>query len=59
MEGSYFQGVYSRGAPLLLGRDDEKMKRNFKFVNVSGGAYHDVTDQCLESDYNINSAAAT
>jgi hypothetical protein len=36
----------------------KNMKRNFKFVNVSGGAYHDVTDQCLESDYNINSAAA-
>ncbi len=36
----------------------KNMKRNFKFVNVSGGAYQDVTDQCLESDYNINSAAA-
>ena len=35
----------------------KNMKRNFKFVNVSGGAYHDITTQCIESDYNINCAA--
>jgi hypothetical protein len=36
----------------------KSMKQNFKFVNVSGGGYHDVTAQCLELDYNINCAAA-
>jgi hypothetical protein len=36
----------------------KSMKRNFKFVNVSGRAYRDVTAQCLESDYNINCTAA-
>jgi hypothetical protein len=27
------------------------MKRNFKFVNVHGNAYHDVTSTCILSDY--------
>ena len=27
------------------------MKRNFKFVNVHGNAYHDVTSKCVLSDY--------
>ena len=34
------------------------MKRNFKFVNISGNAYHDVTTTCLVEDYNVNCAAA-
>ncbi len=28
-----------------------KMKHNFKFVNVHGSAYHDVTSTCVLSDY--------
>jgi hypothetical protein len=35
------------------------MKRNLKFVNVLGNAYHDVTFTCLEMDYNINCVTAT
>jgi hypothetical protein len=31
------------------------MKQSFKFVNVSGNAYNNVTDRCLEEDYNVNS----
>jgi hypothetical protein len=34
------------------------MKRNFKFVNISGNAYHDVTQNCMTNKYNINCAAA-
>ena len=34
------------------------MKCNFKFVNVSGGAYHNITAQCIKEDYNINCALA-
>jgi hypothetical protein len=34
------------------------MKRNFKFVNVSGNAYHDITTKCVKEDYNANYAAA-
>ena len=32
----------------------KNMKRNFKFVNISGNAYHDVMTKCFEEDYNIN-----
>ena len=28
-----------------------KMKRNFKFVNVYGNAYYDVTSTCVLSEY--------
>ena len=31
-----------------------KMKRNFKFANISGNAYNDITGRCLEEDYNMN-----
>ncbi len=34
------------------------MKQSFKFVNVSGNAYNDITDRCLEEDYNVNSMLA-
>ncbi len=27
------------------------MKRNFKFVNIAGNVYNDVTDECVENDY--------
>jgi hypothetical protein len=30
------------------------MERNFKFVNVSGNAYHDIMTTCVELDYNMN-----
>jgi hypothetical protein len=35
-----------------------KMKQNFKFVNISGAAYNNVTGKCLEEDYNINLSMA-
>ena len=34
------------------------MKRTFKFVNVSGNAYNDITATCIEEDYNINPSGA-
>ena len=37
----------------------KNIKQNFKFVNVSGNTCHDVTEKCLEDDYNINCAVAT
>jgi hypothetical protein len=33
-------------------------KKNLKFGNVSGNAYHDVTATCIQEDYNLNCAAA-
>jgi hypothetical protein len=35
-----------------------EMKWNFKFVNISGNAYNDVTGRCLEEDYNENLSVA-
>ncbi len=35
-----------------------KMKQNFKFVNISGTAYNNVTGKCLKEDYNINLSMA-
>ncbi len=37
----------------------KSMKRNFKFVNIAGSAYHNVTSTCIEEDYNLNCAAAS
>ena len=34
------------------------MKQSFKFINVSGNAYNDLTASCLEEDYNVNSMVA-
>jgi hypothetical protein len=34
------------------------MKQNFKFVNISGNAYHEVMAKCVKDDYNINCTAA-
>jgi hypothetical protein len=34
------------------------MKKHFKFVNIAGGVYHDVTTAVLSMDYNVNAAAA-
>jgi hypothetical protein len=34
------------------------MKHTFKFVNVSGNAYHNVMSKCIKADYIINCAAA-
>jgi hypothetical protein len=34
------------------------MKKTFKFVNISGGAYHDVTAAMIDREYEVNAAAA-
>jgi len=34
------------------------MKQNFKFVNITSNAYHDVTQNCMTNKSNINCAAA-
>ena len=44
-------GCYSEGMT-------KNMKRNFKFVNVSGNAYHGIMAKCLKEDSNINRAVA-
>ncbi len=34
------------------------MKQNFKFVNISGNACHDITTNCIKEDYSTNCTAA-
>jgi hypothetical protein len=34
------------------------MKHKFRFVNVSGGVYHDVTDETIAAEYTTTAAAA-
>jgi hypothetical protein len=34
------------------------MKHKLRFINVSGGVYHDITDNTITSDYNTAAAAA-
>jgi hypothetical protein len=43
--------VFSEG----MSRD---MKRKFQFVNIAGGAFHDVTAELVASEYTVNAAAA-
>jgi hypothetical protein len=44
-------GCYSAGMTKI-------MKHNFKFANISGNAFHDITGTCIEEDHKINCAAA-
>ena len=59
LERGDFQRIYIREelACYLAGMTTN-MKQNFKFVNVSQNATHDVTEKCLEEDYNINGGGA-
>ena len=34
------------------------MKKHFCFVKISGGAYHDITDEVVAMEYTVNAAAA-
>jgi hypothetical protein len=36
----------------------KSMKQTFRFVNISGGVYHDVTDDAIASEYDTIAAAA-
>ena len=35
------------------------MKRDFNFVNIAGGAYHDVTAAVMLEEYNLNPSTAS
>ena len=32
----------------------KNMKRTFGFVNIAGGLFHDITDDVIDTDYNVN-----
>ena len=43
--------VFSQG----MSRD---MKQHFRFVNISRGAYHDITDTVVTMEYTVNTVVA-
>ncbi len=58
VEGCDVQRVHQGRLACYSAGMSSKMKQNFKFVNISGTAYNDVTGKCLEEDYNINLSMA-
>lgn len=42
----------------LCGCMSKNLKRQFGFVNVSGGMFHDVTEAIVSSSYNLHALAA-
>ncbi len=57
-KGAMFKEYIREELVCYSARMTTNMKRNFKFVNISGNAYHDVPTTCVMEDYNINCAAA-
>jgi hypothetical protein len=57
-KGATFKEYIREELACYLAGMTTSMKRNFKFVNVLGAAYHNITAQCIKQDYNISCAAA-
>jgi hypothetical protein len=57
-KGSTFKEYIREELHVFLEGMSTKMKRTFKFVNVAGGAYHDVTASMMEREYDTAAAAA-
>ncbi len=53
-KGATYKEYIREELPCYSAGMSSKMKRNFKFVNISGTAYNDITGRCLEEDYNVN-----
>ena len=34
------------------------MKRNFKFVNIAGNVFNDITEECIANEYDVAAPAA-
>ena len=45
------EGLYDFSAGM-----SKSMKKNFNFVSVEGGVFHDVTDTAVESRYTVNTS---
>ena len=57
-KGATFKAYIRKELTCYLEGMTKNMTQNFKFVNISGNAYHDVTAKCFEEDYNINCTLA-
>jgi hypothetical protein len=36
----------------------QHMKKTFRFVNIAGGVYHDITEEVVAMEYTVNAVAA-
>ena len=57
-KGATFNEYIRKELACYLEGMTKNMKRNFKFVNISGHAYHNVTTKFFDEDYNINCTVA-
>ena len=57
-KGATFKEYIREELACYLAGMSSSMKRRFKFVNISGNEYNDVTATCLEADYNVNASLA-
>jgi hypothetical protein len=57
-KGATFKEYIREELACYLAGMSSSMKRRFKFVNISGNEYNDVTATCLEADYNVNALLA-
>jgi hypothetical protein len=57
-KGAMFKDYIREELTCYLAGMSSSMKLRFKFVNISGNAYNDVTATCLEADYNVNALLA-
>ncbi len=58
-KGATFKEYIREELACYLAGMSSSMKRRFKFVNIFGNVYNDVTATCLEADYNVNASLAT
>ncbi len=57
-KGATFKEYIREELACYLAGMSSSMKCMFKFINISGNTYNDVTATCLEADYNINASFA-
>ncbi len=57
-KGATFKEYIREELACYSARMTTNMKGNFKFVNISGNAHHDITTNCIKEDYNTNCMAA-
>jgi hypothetical protein len=56
--GSTFKEYIREELHVLSQGMSRDMKQHFRFVNISGGAYHDLTDTVVAMKYTVNSVVA-
>jgi hypothetical protein len=57
-KGATFKEYIQEELACYLAGMTTNMKQNFKFVNISGNACHNIMTECVEEDYYINCTVA-